>query len=150
MAGAGVTEEERAVIEVQLRTKLAACDAAADCVDLPGVLAHYRDRFGLGFIHTGTFFPNVDAILAAMSEGFARLRNQRHDTDRLRIAVLAPDIALMSWHGVVSATDADGVTRRLTFGRTFVCVKVEDEWEFVHLYASHVPQKQESVERTGN
>ena len=71
---------------------------------------------------------------------FKALQDQRHDTHGLRIAVLAPDIAVMTWHGVVSGTNTDGTGWSLPFGRTYICVKVDDEWEFVHVHVSFVPQ----------
>jgi hypothetical protein len=141
MIRAGVTEDERAAIEDQLRAKLAACDAAADRVDARGMAQHHSDRCGLGVIHTGTFFPTAAAVLEWAVPAFEALQDQRHDVQGLRIAVLAPDVAVMIWHGMVSVTNTDDTGWSLPFGRTFVCLKTGGEWEFVHVHVSYVPQQ---------
>ena len=141
MAKTIVTDAERIAIEQALRAKLAACDAASDEADLEGLLAHYSDGCGLGMIYNGAFFPTVDALTAAMRDGFGCLQSQTHTPDEFRIAVLARDVAIMVWHGEVSATYKDGSTWRGTFARTFVCVKEADEWEFAHGHFSILPQQ---------
>ena len=73
-------------------------------------------------------------------EMFDQLQSQTHETNELRIAVLAPDVAIMTWHGNVTGTTKDGSTGGGVFARTFVCEKVEDDWKIIHAHISILPK----------
>lgn len=134
--GKELSDAELSAIKAELRAKLAACDDAADTADVEATFAHYSDRHGLGFIYDGTDIPSVEGVKAWAGEGFGRLQSQRHDTKECRIAVLAPEVAVIVWQGDVISTAKDGSSSANVFSRTFVCVKTAGMWEFAHVHIS--------------
>ena len=140
MTQAGLSDSQRSAIEEELRACLAGCDAAADKADADGTTAYYSDMHKLGFIYNGTMIPSLDAVVVFARELFEQLQSQTHETSELRIAVLAPNVAVMTWHGNVTGTGKDGSTGGGVFARTFVWAKVEDDWKIIHVHISILPQ----------
>ena len=140
MTQAVLSDSQRSAIEEELRACLASFDAAANNADADRTFAYCSDMHKLGFIYNGTMIPSLDALVAFGREMFDQLQSQTHETSELRIAVLAPNLATMTWHGNVTGTSKDGGTGRGVFARTFVWAKVEDDWKIIHMHASILPQ----------
>ena len=140
MVQAVLSDSQRFAIEEELRACLAGCDAAADNVDADRTFSYWSDMHELGFIYNGTMIPSLDAVVVSGRKMFGQMQSQTHETSELRIAVLAPNVAIMTWHGIVTSTGKDGSTDEGVFARTYVCAKVEDEWKFIHVHISILPQ----------
>jgi hypothetical protein len=96
MTQAVLSDSQRSAIEEELRVCLAGCDAAADNADADGTTAYYSDMHKLGFIYNGMMIPSLDAVVVFARELFEQLLGQTHETNELRIAVLAPNVAVMT------------------------------------------------------
>ena len=114
--------------------------AAASAVDIDSMAPLSNDH-NLGWIDSGHFFPSADEQMSAVREGFSRLQRQENQEPKeLRIAVLAPDVAVLTALANWTAYFKDGTTFTSDFAHTWVAEKIDGEWKMIHAHQSVPPQ----------
>jgi uncharacterized protein (TIGR02246 family) len=133
-----ITVEDRAAIEGEVRAvteKLITAVRQAD-FDRVAALVSRDDPFNLGYIDNGVFLFDFETMESRFRPGFARLQSQDMEINDMRIAILAPDVAVITWHGQISANHKDGQTFERALALTYVLVKDGGDWKFVHMHQS--------------
>ncbi len=134
MSHQSITDAQRATIEDAVRTLTNEMISAAEQADIDSIIVNSNDSYHTGFISNGVFYPSVDSLGAAFRS--SHLREQKIEMSETRISVLAHNVAVLTAHGNLSATDTTGNTFESLFAWTFIYTKVNDDWKITHSHQS--------------
>jgi hypothetical protein len=136
-ARSNMTDTERAAIEKEIKALMQKANKTAEIVDTSDWLSVLSDEYRLGFIDDGEFYMSAKDITGAFTEGFCLLDHQETlETPQSRLAVLAPDIAVMTDLQKVMVYYKDGKTYTGNFAHTTILVKLDGTWKLIHMHQS--------------
>ena len=133
-----VEDEQRVAIEREVRAVHKEHVQAAERFDFDRMCADYSDAYRAGFNHQGVFYGSAGAY-RALFQSFVATRQEIY-FDETRVAVLAPNVALLTAHGGFVATGSEGYTFERRTAITYVYAKIGEEWKAVHSHKSFPDQ----------
>ncbi|MDZ7341123.1 MAG: nuclear transport factor 2 family protein [candidate division KSB1 bacterium] len=127
---------QQSAIEDSVKALINKSIAAAKKVNADLMISYYSDKYDMGFPGNGEYSPSLDSVAKVMKIGFNNLRSQKVDVREIKVAVLAPTVAIATMHGDATATTKLNRTFRSPFVLTSVLAKVKDHWKIIHEHQS--------------
>jgi len=135
-----MTEEQSAAIKETVKSLFQSCFSAAEQADVEKGFADFdfEDIYNVGYIDNGKFYTSFDSLYAHFKAGFSQIQSQDINVAETRVAVLAPNVALLTTHGSFTATGKNGDKWSFPVANTFVAAKLGNQWKFIHTHQSFV------------
>jgi hypothetical protein len=135
-----LNDAERIAIEKEIKAILEKIVDTCENLDISYWASVSSNEFDLGGISRGVFYPTTDAHLATFREGFTHLEYQKLEEEKeWRIAVPAPNVAIVVIYSRWSAIYKNGNTFTGDHTYTIVFVNIDDAWKIIHLHQSVKP-----------
>ncbi len=138
-AGSGVSTQraDTKSIEDAVLAVSAQMTKAGESYDADGLFKHILENDKGSVIQNGVFFGTrqeaLDRVRANLRPGSRRIPYQ---WKRQYVTVLAPDVALLTAEGTVSATAGSGDTVTTPLAQTIVFVLRDGAWKALHAHQS--------------
>jgi ketosteroid isomerase-like protein len=114
--------------------------ASAEKVDTSDWVSFVSDAYNLGAIDSGVFYKTSKDVIDDFREGFKLLERQELlETPEFHLAVLAPDVVVMTELSKTAVYYKDGKVFTGDFAHTMVFVKIDGEWKMIHSHQSVKP-----------
>jgi ketosteroid isomerase-like protein len=131
-----VSDAERVAIEKEITEWYKKLWESAEKVDTSGWASMMSDAYNLGFI-SGVFYKSSKDVIDDFRESFKlRERQEILETQEFHLAVLAPDLVVVTDLWKATQYYKDGKTFTGNFANTYILAKLAGEWKLVHMHES--------------
>lgn len=127
---------QQAAIEDSVKALTNRLIVASEQVNADLAFSYFSDVYHLGFLNNGRVYPSLDSLITAFRAGFSYLQSQKVNVRETKVAVPAPNVAVLTMYGDFTATDKLNFTSGSPFVWTLVFSKVQDHWKIIHIHQS--------------
>jgi ketosteroid isomerase-like protein len=132
-----MTAAERAAIEKEITEIYLKVLETSEKADVSYGFSLMSDAYHLGLIDDGSFFQFSEETLKQYQDGFALLERQKIlEKLEFHIAVLKPDIVVLTALEKCAVYSKDGKVFTGNFAHTWIIIKINGEWKCIHSHQS--------------